>query len=77
MLALDPTKRISAAEALLHPYFTQEEPLACSIEDLPKYVGDCHEFDTKNRKRRVLSTQESASKVARRESSTSSSVVAM
>lgn len=35
MLTLDPTKRISAADALKHPYFTTL-PLPCEPHELPK-----------------------------------------
>ena len=35
MLQLNPNKRISAQEALQHPYFTEEEPKACQNSELP------------------------------------------
>ena len=35
MLQLNPNKRISAGEALLHPYFTQELPRVCANTELP------------------------------------------
>ncbi len=43
MLELDPKKRISAAEAKQHPYFVQA-PIKASPEEMPKIVGDSHEF---------------------------------
>ncbi|KAI8849246.1 kinase-like domain-containing protein [Chytridium lagenaria] len=36
LLQMDPSKRPSAAEALVHPYFTDELPRPCSPSDLPK-----------------------------------------
>jgi cell division cycle 2-like protein len=34
LLALDPARRISCADALSHPYFS-ELPLACPLESMP------------------------------------------
>lgn len=50
LLQLDPKKRLSAEEALEHPYFTtdpQPEPLYF-LKDLK---GEWHEFETKKRRR--------------------------
>jgi serine/threonine protein kinase len=43
MLALNPSKRITAKQALQHPYFSTE-PLPCKIEDFPKIEGEAHEL---------------------------------
>jgi len=51
MLTLDPTKRISASAALQHPYFTQEYPPPCRLEEMPSFDADHHEFDTKKLRR--------------------------
>eukprot|EP00882_Tetradesmus_deserticola_P033893 GHRQ01038751.1.p1 GENE.GHRQ01038751.1~~GHRQ01038751.1.p1 ORF type:complete len:350 (+),score=162.66 GHRQ01038751.1:859-1908(+) len=50
MLALDPKKRISATDAVLHPYFFGCQPLPCEPRDLPT-LPDCHEWTTKKRNR--------------------------
>jgi cyclin-dependent kinase 12/13 len=47
-LTLDPTKRISAREALDSDWFW-EDPLACDPGDLPRYEPS-HEFQTKKRR---------------------------
>lgn len=43
MLELDPEKRITASEALTHPYFSSE-PVACGPEEVKLLGGDSHEF---------------------------------
>lgn len=43
MLELDPNKRISASEALKHPYFLKF-PNACDPKELELLGGDSHEF---------------------------------
>lgn len=40
MLMLCPERRISASEALLHPYLTTEEPLPCQPIELPRFESE-------------------------------------
>ena len=47
-LILNPSKRITASDALNHPYF-QTEPLSCRPEELPK-IDDTHEYQVKMEK---------------------------
>lgn len=42
LLTLDPSKRLSADEALEHPYFITE-PLPCEPDELPKITVELHE----------------------------------
>ncbi|KAI8591901.1 hypothetical protein BDZ88DRAFT_449904 [Geranomyces variabilis] len=49
LLAFDPAKRPTAKEALAHPFFTTEEPLACAPRDIPSIDGSFHEFECKER----------------------------
>lgn len=44
MLAMCPQNRISAREALRHPYFCQDEPRP---NDFPTLEGDWHEYEVK------------------------------
>lgn len=43
MLQLNPSKRITAAEALNHPYF-HSDPLPCNPYELPTFNADFHEY---------------------------------
>lgn len=43
LLALNPANRISARNALQHPYFFTD-PLPCEPKDMPKIEGEAHEF---------------------------------
>jgi len=56
MLQLDPNKRISAAEALKHPYF-RSEPLPCSPSDLPTFDGDFHEYTVRKERKDLQNKQ--------------------
>lgn len=49
LLRLDPDKRISAEDALNHPWFT-DEPKPCKKDDLPKFEQSTHEFQAKRRR---------------------------
>ncbi|TPX56629.1 hypothetical protein PhCBS80983_g04403 [Powellomyces hirtus] len=49
LLSFDPAKRPSAKEALAHPFFTSELPLACTPEQIPVISGSFHEFECKER----------------------------
>ena len=50
MLELHPAKRISAEDALQHPYFTNE-PLPEPLTFMQQLEGEWHEFETKKRRR--------------------------
>ncbi len=52
MLELDPSKRITAEEALRHPFF-HEEPHKCDPKDLPKIEKDSHEFQSRQNKKQM------------------------
>ncbi|ORY07446.1 Pkinase-domain-containing protein [Basidiobolus meristosporus CBS 931.73] len=52
LLSMNPAKRPTAQDALSHPYFTSEEPEACSIQKLPTIDGDWHEYESKQRKKK-------------------------
>jgi hypothetical protein len=52
MLELDPSKRITAEEALKHNYF-REEPVKCEPKDLPKIEKDSHEFQSRQNKKQM------------------------
>ncbi|KAA6369540.1 MAG: hypothetical protein EZS28_034933 [Streblomastix strix] len=44
MLEFDPNKRISAAQALQHPYFTSPEAIADISSEQQKITEKCHDF---------------------------------
>ncbi len=52
LLTLDPSKRITAKEALEHSYF-KEEPIKCEPKDLPKIKDDSHEFQSRQIKKQL------------------------
>lgn len=56
MLHLDPKKRISATEALKHPYF-HSVPLPTDPADFPDYHGDFHEYTVRKDKSIVQNAQ--------------------
>ena len=50
MLMLCPDRRVSASEALLHPYLVSEEPLPCQPGDLPRFECEMSQkFAQKNK----------------------------
>jgi hypothetical protein len=53
MLELDPSKRITANEALDHTYF-KEDPVQCDPKDLPKIEKDSHEFQSRQNKKQMM-----------------------
>uniref|UniRef100_A0A7S3KTR7 Cyclin-dependent kinase 2 homolog n=1 Tax=Euplotes crassus TaxID=5936 RepID=A0A7S3KTR7_EUPCR len=64
MLLYDPNKRISAADALNHPYF-HSEPLPCLPSNLPQFDQDFHEYTVKmERAKQKKMEQESHNKSA-------------
>ncbi|XP_048501878.1 cyclin-dependent kinase C-1 isoform X2 [Beta vulgaris subsp. vulgaris] len=58
MLILDPSKRISANDALAAEYFRME-PLPCDPKSLPKYESS-HEFQTKRKRQQQRLKEETA-----------------
>jgi len=58
LLALNPEKRISCAEALRHSYFC-EEPLPARPQDLPQYSSS-HEFNRKGKRGQAQQQQPQA-----------------
>jgi len=51
LLTLNPKKRLTAREALEHPYFT-EDPKPERLQFLKDVKGEWHEFETKKRRRK-------------------------
>ena len=51
MLQLNPAKRITAADALQHPYF-HSDPLPCLPSELPKFELESHEYTVRREKHR-------------------------
>lgn len=49
LLAMDPSKRLTAGEALDHEWF-RVEPEACSKSELPRFSQSTHEFQAKRRR---------------------------
>ena len=56
LLQMNPANRISASEALNHPYFKEDPPMR-SLEFLKTVKGEWHEFEAKQ-KRRMLQKQQ-------------------
>jgi serine/threonine protein kinase len=52
MLQLDPSKRITAADALKHPYF-YSDPRPCLPGELPHLSGEYHEYTVRKDKSRA------------------------
>ena len=53
LLALDPTKRISASEAVKHPWFTDKTNRMLELHELPKYE-ESHELSMRKKKQKVM-----------------------
>lgn len=68
MLNLDPKQRISAKEALSHPYF-HSEPLPCLQSELPDFKGDFSEYTTKRKRKEEPAKHKGDKKVAQKEAS--------
>merc|ERR1719502_918047 len=56
LLMMDPSKRLSADDALDHEYFWSD-PVPATPEQLPKYPP-CHEFTAKKRRQQQASQQQ-------------------
>lgn len=55
LLSLEPTCRISAQNALNHQFF-KEEPFPCKPSEIPILENDCHEYETKKKKKSTSNT---------------------
>lgn len=65
LLSLNPSKRLTAAEALLHPYFSTA-PLPCEASEIPQVEEEMHEWVVKmQRKQRHIQAQENAQAASR------------
>merc|ERR1719161_3081786 len=56
LLMMDPSKRLSADDALDHEYFWSD-PVPATPEQLPKYPP-CHEFTAKKRRQQASQQQQ-------------------
>lgn len=63
LLTLNPHHRLTAEEALSHPYFT-DDPQPAPIEFLKSVKGEWHEFETKKRRRQERKKMQDAQKAA-------------
>jgi cyclin-dependent kinase 12/13 len=59
LLVLNPAHRISATEALQHPYFTREDPRPMRKEEHPMWSENFHEFSSEKRVTQRAKLQES------------------
>lgn len=57
MLELDPSKRITAEDALKHDFF-KEEPMKCEPKELPKIEKDSHEYQSRQQKKQILQNKQ-------------------
>lgn len=57
MLLYDDKKRITAAEALEHPYF-QVDPQPCLPSQLPRFQEDLHEYTVRREKQKAMKLSE-------------------
>ncbi|KAJ1912338.1 kinase subunit of RNA polymerase II carboxy-terminal domain kinase I [Tieghemiomyces parasiticus] len=51
LLIYSPNRRVTAAAALQHPYFTTESPPPARPEDIPTVDGDWHEYEYKAKRK--------------------------
>ncbi|EMR10244.1 hypothetical protein PNEG_01513 [Pneumocystis murina B123] len=58
ILALDPSKRPTATDALKHTFFTQEEPKPEPPLGLGNMKGDWHEYESKRRRKKLREDKE-------------------
>ncbi|PPQ98560.1 hypothetical protein CVT24_004051 [Panaeolus cyanescens] len=58
LLTYDPSQRITAMDAMSHPYFTREEPSAILPEGLSTLEGEWHELETKKERARKKERKE-------------------
>jgi len=47
MIEINPKKRISASQALQHPYFTSEEPSMTPSSEMPCFEGELNQLAAK------------------------------
>jgi cyclin-dependent kinase 12/13 len=65
LLTMDPTKRMSAKDALDHDYFWTD-PMPCNPSELPAFkVESAHEFEAKNRRKAEHTQQQQAQQTKR------------
>ena len=62
LLVLNPTERLTATEALNHPYFTTE-PLPCEPGELPKLDLEIHERDVRSQRMKMKEMKEAREKL--------------
>ncbi|KAJ1650037.1 kinase subunit of RNA polymerase II carboxy-terminal domain kinase I [Dispira simplex] len=57
LLQFNPKQRLSAQQALEHPYFTSEQPKPALPEEIPLIDGDWHEYEYKAKRKQQLRQQ--------------------
>ncbi|KAJ1959726.1 kinase subunit of RNA polymerase II carboxy-terminal domain kinase I, partial [Dispira parvispora] len=65
LLQFNPKQRLSAQQALEHPYFTSEQPKPAPPEEIPLIDGDWHEYEYKAKRKQQLRQQRMMEAAAR------------